>query len=358
VTVTTLRQSSRTGLGVRVRFFLPFVISGMLLLLLGNSVRGQAGQLTAALGSAEWWLLAPAIGLYFIGASLRSMRWGQLLPEHHLRFSTLFRALIVGFTVNNLLPLRMGEVARAYLLARWGRVPYAATVASLVVERVLDGLSLAILLLVALWLLPGAPAYLLAVGAIAAAGFLAGASLLAVAAWRASALTALVGFFARWLPSRLRPMLVSATESFARSLSVVHDPIRLLRLLALSLLAWCSELGLFFVLMFSVGIPGTYPLALLVGSAANFATLLPSSPGYAGTFDAALTRVAQDGLSIPAGVAGAYDIIVHATLFLPVVLVGTLMLWRSHISFNQVTHAPAPASTPETRYSSSPASGG
>ena len=69
---------------------------------------------------------------------------------------------------------------------------------------------------------------------------------------------------------------------------------------------------------------------------------LPSSPGYAGTFDAALTRVAQDALNISTGLAGAYDIVVHATLFLPVVVVGTLVLWRSHITFNQVTHTPAP----------------
>jgi glycosyltransferase 2 family protein len=102
------------------------------------------------------------------------------------------------------------------------------------------------------------------------------------------------------------------------------------------------------VLMFSVGIVGSYPRALLVGAAANFATLLPSSPGYAGTFDAALTRVAQDALSISTGLAGAYDIVVHATLFLPVVIVGTLMLWRSRITFDQVTHSPAPAA--DTQY--------
>jgi uncharacterized membrane protein YbhN (UPF0104 family) len=131
----------------------------------------------------------------------------------------------------------------------------------------------------------------------------------------------------------------------------VHDPVRLLRLLTLSLLAWCAELSLFFVLMFSLGIAGSYPQALVVGSSANFATLLPSSPGYAGTFDAALTKVAQDALNISTGLAGAYDILVHATLFLPVVVVGTLMLWRSRLTFDQVTHAPAPV----PRYSNLPA---
>src|SRR5439155_12016874 len=99
-------------------------------------------------------LIVPAIGCYFIGVWLRSARWGLLLPEHTVKTSTLFRALVVGFTVNNLLPLRVGEVARTYLLNRWCRIPYGATIASLVVERVLDGLSLAMLLLLSLTLVP------------------------------------------------------------------------------------------------------------------------------------------------------------------------------------------------------------
>ncbi len=332
------------GLGARVRFFVPFVISGVLLLLLANSIRGEADQLSSALGSADWRWIVPAIVLYFIGTLLRSVRWGQLLPGQQVTTPILFKTLVVGFTVNNLLPLRMGEVARAYLLARWARVPYATTVASLVVERILDGFSLAVLLLVALWLLPDAPGYLLAVGVIAGLGFLTGAAVVALAAWRVSALTSLVAFCVRWLPARFGPPAVRASENFARSLAVVHHPARLARLVGLSIAAWCSELGLFFMLMFSLGIPGSYARALLVGSAANFATLLPSSPGYAGTFDAALARVAQDSLGLTAGLAGAYDIIVHATLFLPVVVVGTLVLWRSRITFDQVTH------TPETQY--------
>src|SRR5689334_3663601 len=131
------------------RLWLPFALSAVLVLLLINTVRGEADQLGAALGSANWLMLAPAIGLYFVGVWLRSARWRLLLPAHTVNTSTLFRTLLVGFTVNNLLPLRMGEVARAYLLARWAKVPYTATIASLLVERVLDGLSLALLLLFA-----------------------------------------------------------------------------------------------------------------------------------------------------------------------------------------------------------------
>ena len=258
--------------------------------------------------------------------------------------------LVVGFTVNNLLPLRVGEVARTYLLNRWCRIPYGATIASLVVERVLDGLSLAMLLLVALSVVP-APGYLRWAGGVAALGFLSGAALLALGAWRTSAITAIARFAARFLPSRFGAVVERLAASFARALVLVHDPVRLTRVLGLSLLAWCFELGLFYMLLLSFRLPASYPLALLVGSSANFATLVPSSPGYAGTFDGVLTKVLGDVAGIAAGQAFAYDVVVHATLFLPVVVVGTLVLWRSHVSIDQITHAPKADSTAETQYS-------
>jgi uncharacterized membrane protein YbhN (UPF0104 family) len=195
------------------------------------------------------------------------------------------------------------------------------------------------LLLIALKLVP-APGYLLLVGVLAAAGFLMGALLLALAAWHSSAVVRVAAFVARLLPARLGHLVERVATSFARSLTLVHDPVRLVRLLGLSLLAWCFELGLFFVLLMSFGIPASYPLALLAGSAANFATLVPSSPGYVGTFDGVLINVLRDAAGIAAGQAAAYDVVVHASLFIPVVLVGTLVLWRSHMTLDQITHAP------------------
>jgi uncharacterized membrane protein YbhN (UPF0104 family) len=112
-------------------------------------------------------------------------------------------------------------------------------------------------------------------------------------------------------------------------------------ILGLSVLAWCFELGLFYVLMLGFPLPASVPLAFLVGSAANFATLIPSSPGYVGTFDGALIKVLTDSAGVPPdpAVAGAYALVVHATLFLPVIILGTLVLWRSHMTFRQITHA-------------------
>jgi uncharacterized protein (TIRG00374 family) len=325
-----------------LRVLIPLAISVGLVFLVVRSVTGQdsaVSQLTAALASAEWWLLAPAIGLYFVGVWLRSIRWGLLLPEQRVPTATLFRALVVGFTVNNLLPLRAGEVARAYLLARWCRVPYGATVASLLVERVLDGLSLTALFLIAVILVP-APAYL-GLGILAGGLFVTAAALLAVGAWRSSAIMAVAGFVARRLPVRFGALVNHLATSFARSLVLVHSPGLLLRLIGLSLSAWCFELGLFYVVLVSFRVTPSYPLALLVGSAANFATLIPSGPGYAGTFDLTLIKVTQDLVAgMDPGRAVAFDLVIHAALFVPVVIVGTLVLWSSHMSFRQITQTP------------------
>ncbi len=320
-----------------LRLVISFGISAVLLFLLVKSV--DPSSLGIALSEADWRLIIPAIGLYFLGAWIRSVRWGLLLPEHTVGTWTLFRALVVGFTVNNLLPIRMGEVARAYLLGRWSQVPYGATLASLVVERVLDGLSLAALLLVGMRFVPS-PGYLVLASVLLSAAFLGGAIVLGLAAWRADAIIKITEFLSRPLPPRFRDLAIQLSKSFARGLSLVRGRHRLLQMVVLSLVAWCVELSLFLVLMPGFGIPLNPALALVVGSAANFATLIPSSPGYVGTFDGALITVLRDTAGIAAAPATAYAIVVHATLFLPVVVLGTLLLWRSHMTFDQITHAP------------------
>ena len=322
-----------------LRLVISFGISVGLLALLLRAV--DLDSLRSALSSADWRLLVPAIALYFIGAWLRAVRWGLLLPEHSVTTTHLFQALIVGFTLNNLLPVRMGELARGYWLSRWGKVPYGATFASMVVERVLDGLSLAGLLLVSLLLVPNAPEYVRVAGVVAAGAFCGGAAAVALAVWRADLIARLAERVAGVLPQRVAGMLINLTSSFMRALSLVRGRGRLAKLVALSIVAWCVELGVYYVLMPGFDLPFSYPLALLIGSVGNFATLIPT-PGYIGTFEGAVAKVLSDTAGISTTEATAYAIVVHVTLFLPVVILGTVLLWRSHMTFTQLTHSTEP----------------
>jgi glycosyltransferase 2 family protein len=320
---------------------------GLLVLLL----RGvDPAALGAALGAADLRFLPPAVGLYFGAVGIRSWRWRLLLPPGAAPTGVLYRALLVGFTLNNLLPVRLGEVGRAYLLGRWRGVPYGVTAASLVVERVLDGLALAGLLLASLLVVP-APGYVLGIGLLVGGLFAVGGAAVLLGATNHAALTGLVTAASGRLPGRLGVAGKSLGLGFVDGLRLIGGGGLLARLAGLSLLCWLCELSLYYVLMFAFPMPRSYGLAVLAGAGANFATLVPSSPGYVGTFDGALTRLLVDTTGTSQEVALAYAVVVHATLFVPVVVAGALVLWRARVSLGQVgravgSAAPRPAGSP------------
>jgi uncharacterized protein (TIRG00374 family) len=309
-----------------LRLVIGFAISAVLIVLLVRGVDPRALQ--AALTSADLRFLPLAIGLYFVAVYVRARRWKLLLPSGMVSTGILYKALLVGFMFNNLLPVRMGEVARIYLLGRWRNVPYGLTTASLVVERILDGLALTVLLLVGLLFVP-APTYLLGAGLLVGAIFATVAVVLALAAWNRTFLLRTATILTRPLPARVQQTVTRVLDSFVEGLRLVHGRARVAALMGLSLLGWLCELSVFYVLMLGFPMPHSWALAIVGGATANFATLVPSSPGYVGTFDGALTRVLQDTAGVPLATALAYAVVVHATLFIPVVIAGAVVLWRS-----------------------------
>jgi glycosyltransferase 2 family protein len=298
----------------------------------------------AALEQASFVVIGPAVALYFAGLWLRCLRWGLLIRDPHasggMHQRRLFPALVIGFTINNVLPARLGEVARAYLVRRWCGISYGRTLASLVIERILDGLILAAMLLISLPFVGDAPLYLLVLGLTVGGGFCIGLILAMSVASRSSLLTA-------WLERRTRQLspgtarrLKTAVANFAAALRLIRGWRTVLGLLGLSVMAWLAELSLYYVLM--LGFPGlsrvaSLPLAMVVGSAANFATLVPSSPGYIGTFDGVLVRVLTDLSGQAAAYSAAYAIVVHLTLFVPVTVLGLFFFWRAQLSLVDVT---------------------
>ena len=191
--------------------------------------------------------------------------------------------------------------------------------------------------------MPGAPGYLLLVGLVAFGGFSVGAAVLALAAWRSHLLVQLADSVAQRLPTRIARIVRSLARSFTGGLGIVRGLPMLVRLAALSLIAWLFELTMFWVVMQALPMPESWSLALLGGAAANFATLVPSSPGYVGTFHAALSQVLVDSMDVTRNIATAYAIVVHATMYFPIIFVGVVILWRANIGIGQVAHLKPPA---------------
>jgi uncharacterized protein (TIRG00374 family) len=316
-----LRQASRRAL-------LPLVVTGLFVAALFLNPAFNLAQLLQALAAANYFWLAPAVAVFFLGVWLRALRWSLLLrPMTAIPTRRLFPVIVLGFAANNVLPVRAGELVRAHELHRRERVSRTASLATILVERVFDGLTLLFLLGVVSLAVPLADwfAYVLRAGAVVFLGLLAAILALALGGRHSLAVV-------RWVAARLPRRISERVEGLARLFLAGLDGIRrpdLLALVALtSLAAWIVESGVYLLVFgaFGIGVPAF--VALLVTSTANLAITLPSSQGGVGPFEffAAQTLIA---FGVPDELATAYAFVAHATVLLPVIPLGGWILWRS-----------------------------
>ena len=277
--------------------------------------------------------ILPAIAIYFVGIWLRAARWRLLMaPFAAVQTERLFRIILIGFAVNNVLPLRLGELVRTFLLRQSHKVPIASTLATVLIERLLDVFALCGILTVVL--LFGEPrGWLLAAAGTAAT--IAGvglAGLLFVLVVPRRLLERLFAFGIA-LARRIHRRLGDLASSIVDGLRVLEDGRAVLAIVPLSVLCWAAELGLYYFLALALDVDAGL-LGLAAGMViANLATVLPSPPGYVGTFDIALQGTLTESFGVPEITAGAYTLLAHAVLLIPVVVVGLLMLSWEDLSF-------------------------
>jgi glycosyltransferase 2 family protein len=280
--------------------------------------------------------ILPAIGIYFAGVWLRAARWRLLMaPFAVVRTERLFRIILIGFAVNNVLPLRLGELVRTYLLRQSHGVPIASTLATVLIERLLDVFALCGILTVVL--LFGEPrGWLLAASGTAATITGAGiAGLLIVLVVPRNLLERLFEIGVG-IASRLHRRLGNLAASIVDGLRVLEDGRAVLAIVPLSILCWAAELGLYYFLAQSLDLNAGL-LGLAAGMViANLATVLPSPPGYVGTFDIALQGTLTESFGVPEVTAGAYTLLAHAVLLIPVVIVGLVLLSWEDLSFRSL----------------------
>ncbi|MEZ5289319.1 MAG: lysylphosphatidylglycerol synthase transmembrane domain-containing protein [Vicinamibacterales bacterium] len=290
------------------------------------------GRVWTAVRSARLDWLAAGIALTMFTYVVRAERWQYLLePLGPTRFRTAFRATVIGFAASTVLPARAGEVLRPYLLARREGLSATATFATIVVERILD--LVGILVLLALYLVafdPGMAArdsrLFAAVrlgGLVMAPVAVASMGLMYALAGHPDWLRAWLGVAERWLPARASAALARAAGFFSEGFGVLRRPARLAASLAWTLVLWviiCAETWVV-ARAFGLAMPfaGSWlMLALLVVGVA-----LPTPGGVGGFHEAfRLGATAFFGADNDAAVAAA--IVLHATSYVPVTLLG---LW-------------------------------
>jgi uncharacterized protein (TIRG00374 family) len=285
------------------------------------------------------WII-PATIVYFGGIWLRAVRWRLLmLPFADVPSMRLSNVILIGFTVNNVLPLRLGELVRTVALRRSHGVPIPATLATILIERVLDLLALCGLFALAFVVeRERMTGWIEWVGYFCSAVTAGGAAGILVLLLTPRRLMDRLLAFGTALAGRIHRRLGEVASSCVDGVRALEEPRSLLGVVSISLVCWIFELGTYVGLMLAVGFT-TSIWALTAGMVmANLATVLPSSPGYVGTFDVLLQRLLTDTFAVETATAGVYTILTHAVLLIPVVVAGLILLSREDISLRGLAH--------------------
>ncbi|MGE5619265.1 MAG: lysylphosphatidylglycerol synthase transmembrane domain-containing protein [Sphingomonadaceae bacterium] len=319
---------------MKKRYWFGIAVSALLVYLMARSV--ELASVARAFAEADYAFVLPAVALYFAGVVVRTTRWWVLLgPVRRPSLRRLFVVQVMGFMANDILPLRAGEAVRAYVLWRKERLDPSTTVATIVVERILDGLVLTGFLIVAGLLMP-LESWLTQLAWVASAAFVAAVAVVVALGVVPGPVVALVSLLVSPLPRRVGELGVGMARRFVEGLGVVKRGSDAAAVVGLSVVAWLLEAGMYYVLMFSFPFQPQLLASVLGAAAANLGTMVPSSPGYVGTFDVPLSAVLVGTFHVDLSTAAGYTLLVHATLILPVTLLGLLFAWREGLSLRRI----------------------
>ena len=285
------------------------------------------------------------LALVFVAATfwIRTFRWQQLLkPIGRTRFRTVFRAGVIGFAALSILPARVGDLLRPYLVARQDGLPFTATFATIVMERVLDLIAVLTLMAIYVWGFADTstwkPHLLTPIEVSAAVGGVAALALLGIMWLLAShpeRIGRLVHSTDRVLPRRVALRLGELASTFSSGFAVAREPRGFLLALLWSFPLWLVIAAETWAVSRAIGIAlpftGTFllQLFLVVGVAVP-------TPGGIGSYHAAYLFGVTQFFGAPEDQARAAAIVVHAIAFMPVLLLGLVFMAQDGLSFDRL----------------------
>lgn len=316
---------------MRSQTLIGIAVSALLLFLAARNV--QLAEILPLLRQANFFYLALA-GLCALGAVwLRAWRWRYLIPNSELmRTGNLFSATMIGFMGNNLLPLRIGDLARAYIAAKKENVSASALLATVVIERLLDVFAIVTMLSVIFFHMP-LPRWI-------ANGFLLMLALGALA-WIAllsmNRLSAMIGgWISHLLPERHQGRIRDFIESFFAGLAALRNKKNLSIATLLSIPIWTTyALGTYAALK-ACAIDVPFSASWVVLAFVGIGVSLPSAPGFVGTFQF-FTVAALALFSVDPQTAFGYSLLHHLAQYIPVTLFGWILLIKEQMSLADLT---------------------
>ena len=328
--LSTRWQNITVNVGISL-FFLDLVFAEI-----------DLGKVGEAFATANYWMLVPSTVLVMLHLYFRTLRWQWLLkPMGEVSFWPAFRGLVIGITGNTVLPARAGEFLRAYVLGRSANLPKTGVFATLVVERIFDGLTILLVLVVVV--IFGVRDELLQKAGILGAIFYLGAMVAVVIFmtkrhWADAVIN-------RFLPDKWAKLALGLLDGFSSGLAVLKNPRQMAMVTLWNIFTWVmTPLSFWFALLaFDFGAPVPWQAPVLMLPAMALGLTIPAAPGGLGIVQAAVKLTLALSFANQAVAANfdesvaAASILIHLSQFVPEVIPGFISFFIEGLTTGDIS---------------------
>ena len=323
----------------KMRSWLGILVGGLFLFLALRNIRFP--DLLGALAQANALFIIVALGSVLATGLAKALRWKLLFfPRHRgLHLNKLFSVLFIGQTVNSVLPARLGEIARAYLVGELEKVSKSWTLGTIVVEKGLDSMML-LLVMAALVPFVPLPVWIRSSGltlvAVLAFLFL----LLVLLAHKRGRLNSLIERTAHYIPLSKRLGLSQKISLALQSLEPLKDWKATAGLLLLSLIVWALALSTNVLTLAAMNMSLPLWVSALLLVVLQVGSSIPTSPGRIGVFHY-LCILTLSLVAVDRSRALGFALVLHLIVYAPMIILGTLFMWRESLSLHRLATLPA-----------------
>ena len=310
----------------RLRLLLGILISAAFLYLAFRSVDPK--ELRMAFESADYWYVIPAACLSLLSIWFRTVRWRYLLnPVKKIGLMSLFSSSSIGFMANSVLPARLGEFVRAYVIGRKEQISKSTAFATIVVARIFDGMTiLMFLVFVLLRYSYDYPGWLQKISYVAFIFYFLALAFILFLKLRSDQALKVVTFILKPFPEKIQSAVSRLVSSFINGLGIIKSSRNILGAFLFSILVWLPIVLIIYILARSFGIDLSIIGALLLLAIYTFGMMIPSAPGFVGTIQY-FSVVGLSIFGVSRATALGFSIVYHLCTFLPITIVGFVFLF-------------------------------
>jgi uncharacterized protein (TIRG00374 family) len=290
---------------------------------------------------ARYWMIIPCFAISVVGLWLRAIRWRVLL-DGRISLKDSFHIMNVGYFINAVLPLRIGELARAVLASRIDPpVRVLTSLSTILVERLIDTLAVFGLVGLTLAILP-VGLEIGVVGLVLGVGAVVGVIVLMIFAARPLWAHRILDRAGRMIPFLRRPSLHEWVDHLLDGIKPLASWRATLQVLFWTVVSWVSSVMAGYVFLYAIFDHPTWVASMAMIALASFVVAVPAVPGNIGPFEAAvvfglagaeLVENASDAQAV------AFALLLHLVNLLLYISMGLIGLWVQNVSLGEVTQS-------------------